>query len=420
MKLKDYTIIMSYKIQIYPNTKQAKIIRDTCDACKFVYNRYLNDRNKYYEETKKTLKWRDYRKVIKDLRKRDEYKWLKDNISKHALDESLHNVNRAFERFFEGVCDFPDYKRKKDKVRSYYIDNENVYYNGNKIHLPIIGDVRISEKNYIPRDSSSYIGGCIIYEHTVDKYYLVIRAYSNKYDYKYSYNLSESYGNYGVDVGINTYAYISNKEGESFPIGKDLVKSPYITKLENRIDILNNIKSNKMEINKKKGVGDKNGWSNNCLKIQMKINKTYKKKSDYMTNYINQLVTDLVKAKLESITIESLDIMGLLTLTGNKSKKEYSKHEKTLHKHIQSSKFRYFYNQLIWKASMTDGLEIRQIDRFDASTQKCAICGHKHKIPLSTRVYVCDNPKCKMYAFPVERDYNSAWYLANCKDYVIL
>ena len=420
MKLKDCIILMSYKIQIYPNKKQAKIIKDTCNCCKFVYNRYLYDRNKYYEETKKTLKWRDYRKVIKELRNQREYTWLKENISKHALDESLHNVNRAFERFYSGVSDFPNYKKKKDKVRSYYVDADAVFYNGNKIHLPMIGDVRISEKNYIPRDSSLYVGGTVIYEHTVNKYYLVVRAYSTKYEYKHYYDLSESYDNYGIDVGINIYAYISNKEGDTFPIGRNLVKNSYITKLENRINTLNSIKSNKMEINKNKGVGDKNGWSNNCLKIQKKINKTYKKKSDYMTNYINKLVTGLVKAKPESITIESLDIMGLLTLTGDKSKKEYSKYEKTLHRHIQSSKFSYFYNQLIWKASMIDGLEIRQIDKFDASTQKCAICGHKHKVPLSTRIYICDNPDCEMYGFPIERDYNSAWYLANCKDYVVL
>ena len=119
-----------------------------------------------------------------------------------------------------------------------------------------------------------------------------------------------------------------------------------------------------MEINKKKGIGDKNGWSNNCMKIQYKINKTYKHKRDYMINYINQLVTGLVKAKPESITIEYLDIMGLVSFSSDKSRKTYTTYERTLHKHIQSSKFRYFYNQLISKSHMCDGLEIRQINKY--------------------------------------------------------
>lgn len=418
--MNDYNIMtIPYKIQIYPNGKQSKIIKDTCNACKFVYNRYLYDRQKYYEETNKTLKWRDYRKNIHKLRKDEDYYWLNDNILSHALDESLHNVNKAYERFFEGLSEYPKFKRKKDKVRSYYIDGYNIHYNGNKIYLPMLGNVRISEKNYIPRDSSSYIGGSIIYEHTVDKYYLVVRC-NITYHNRYYYDYSSAYGNYGMDVGINTYAYIANKDGDSFTIGNNLVKNKYITKLNNRIDKLNSIKSNKMNINKKKGIGDKNGWTNNCMKLQYKINRAYKRKSDFMTNYINDLVIGLVKAKPESITIESLDIAGLLTLTGNKDTKSYTNGEKTLHKHIQESKFRYFYNQLICKSHTIDGLEIRQINKYDASTKKCSICGYKHIIPLSTRVYICNNPDCIMYDIPVERDYNSAYYLANCKDYIIL
>lgn len=414
-------MIISYNIQIYPNKTQAKIIRDTCNACKYVYNKYLHDRIEYYNETKKTLKWRDYRKVIHEMRKEEEYYWLKDNISAHALDESIHNVNRAFKNFFEKRANFPEYKRKKDKVKSYFIDGDRIWYNGNKFHLPIIGDVRISEKNYIPRDRSTYIGGSIIYDYKVDKYYLGVRAYYDPTDYKHYYDKNDGCVNYGIDVGINTYAYISSKYGEAFPIGDNLVKNEYITKLESRINKLNRIKSNKMEINKKKGIGDEHGWSNNCLKIQKKINRTYKKKRDYITNYINELVTGLVKAKPESLTIEMLDICGLMTLTnGNKDTKTYKKHEKTLHRHIQTAKFRYFYNQLIVKSHICDGLEIRQINKYDASTQKCHVCGHKHKVPLSTRVYICDNPECRMYDIPMERDYNSAMYLAKCKKYVVL
>lgn len=409
--------ILSYKIKIYPNKTQSKIIKDTCNCCKYVYNKYLHDRIAYYNETGKTLKWREYRKVIHEMRNEEEFYWLKNNISSHALDESIHNVDRAYKNFFKGISNFPKYKKKKDKVYSYFIDGYAIHYNGNKIHLPIIGDVKIKEKNYIPKDGR-YMGGTIIHDSSVNEFYLAVRAYSDDYVYKHNYEVG--YGNYGIDVGIDTYAYISSKFGDAFPIGDNLVKDEYITKLENRIDKLNRIKSNKMEINKKKGMGDKNGWSNNCMKIQYKINKTYKHKRDYITNYINQLVTGLVKAKPESITIEYLDIMGLVSLSNDESRKTYTDYERTLHKHIQSSNFRYFYNQLISKSHMCDGLEIRQIGKYDASTQKCAVCGHKHKVPLSTRVYVCNNPDCVMYGIPTERDYNSSRYLANCKKYVIL
>lgn len=417
MDLLDNYMVVSYKIQIYPNKTQSKIIKDTINACKFVYNKYLYDRQEYYKETGKTLKWKEYRKVIKKLRKQEEYYWLRENIFSHALYESIHNVDRAYESFFEGISNYPKYKRKKNPVLSYYVDANCIYYNGNKFHLPMLGDIRISEYNYIPRDSSTYIGGCITYNSKIDKYYLVVRASSNKLSYKYYYDYSMAYGNYGIDVGINTYAYIANKDGDSFTIGDNIIKSDYITKLNNRIDKLNSVKFNKMNTNKEKGIGDKNGWSNNCSKIQKKINKTYKKKSNYVTNYINDLIIGLVKTKPESITIESLDIIGLLS---NRNSKSYKRYEKTLHKHIQDSKFRYFYDQLIFKSHICDGMEVRQIGKYEASTQTCSVCGNKHKVPLYTRIYVCDNPKCIMYNIPTERDYNSAYYLANNKDYVVL
>ena len=106
-------------------------------------------------------------------------------------EEALKELNKIIDEYGIGFSELKENyssektvnTKKKDKVRSYYIDADKIYYNCNKIHLPIIGDVRITEKSYIPRDSSLYIGGYIIYEHTIDKYYLVVKCDYKPTDY---------------------------------------------------------------------------------------------------------------------------------------------------------------------------------------------------------------------------------------------
>lgn len=414
-------IIIPYKIRIYPNKIQSEIIKANINACKYVYNKYLYERNKYYEETHKILNWRDYRSVIKEMRKCDEFSFLKTNIYKHSLDKSLQTVDNAFKLFFKGICGYPKFKRKKDNILSYYVEGYSVYYNGNKIRLPLLGDVRITEHDYIPKDSSKYLGASIIYDSKIDKYYLTVRCYidPNEEYRKFSYKPSEAYGHYGIDIGVKTYAYISDKFGESFQIGTDIVNCKQMKRYNDRIDYLNRINGRKKTINKAKGICGKNGWSNKCEYIQKKINKTYKKRSDFMINYINTLVMELVKAKPKSITIEDLDIKGILESKSNISS-NYKFANTKLHSHVQMCMFYYFYQKLIEKSHNYNCYELRQVNRYTPSTKTCSFCGNKIDMPLTRRVYTCTNPNCVAYGLPLERDYNSARYLANCKKYIIL
>ncbi len=105
-----------------------------------------------------------------------------------------------------------------------------------------------------------------------------------------------------------------------------------------------------------------------------------------------------MRAKPKYITIEDLSIKNLLE---NNASNE-------LHKYIQDSMFRYFFTKLIEKFQYYD-IEIRQANKFFASSKICSNCGNKLKeLQLTDRIYHC--PCCNIN---IDRDMNAAINLCN-------
>ena len=94
-------MIKSYKFRIYPTKEQQEKINKNIGCCRFVFNHYLNERIKIYEETKETFNYHSCTKDLTQLKKQDDFKWLKDSEST-SLQNSLNNLDTAFKSFFEG------------------------------------------------------------------------------------------------------------------------------------------------------------------------------------------------------------------------------------------------------------------------------------------------------------------------------
>ncbi|WP_368261736.1 helix-turn-helix domain-containing protein, partial [Blautia wexlerae] len=91
------------KIRIYPNKEQITQIEKTIGCSRFLYNRMLVDKIRYYQEEKKMLKNTPagYKK---------EYPWLKE-VDSLALANVQLNLEGAFRKFFrEPGVGFPHYK----------------------------------------------------------------------------------------------------------------------------------------------------------------------------------------------------------------------------------------------------------------------------------------------------------------------
>ena len=401
-----------YKLRIYPNKSQTKLINRTLDCCRWVSNRYLEEEIRHYTKTGNFLTDYDFEKIINRMKKTDEYSWIA-KYNAHAINHAIFDKWKAFKSFFKRHNGFPKFKSKKKQTGgSLYFDKQCIHYTDNKniIKLPILGKVRITQYNYLP-DIDSITSGRIIKEK--DKYYVsFITEEPSKRIKHEDYKL-------GIDIGIGKYAslYFSNDISALVPHFKDL---PKVKSILNKITNLQKILSNKVEVNygkllhnyfdeyheipndnKKKDLKGES-YKTSCIrKLKRKINKLYTKLANIRKDFIYKLVYNIVvRTKPRVITMENLDISEMLQQDTSK----------TLHKYISMSGFYMFRNHMIHKC-MEYNTKLRLANKYFASSKTCSCCGNKKtNLSLSDRTYHCD--ECGL---EIDRDLNAAINLCNLK-----
>ena len=412
--------IASYKIRVYLTKYQKYIFKRTCGACGWIYNNYIIVNQERYSKGKKLLTGYDYSKKLTKWKKENpDYMWLDDpEISSKAIHESFMDAYDAYTRFLKQKSGFPRFKsRKRNPVNSYFFVGDKVKFKHNKVKLPILGNVRITENDYVPKDKR-IIGGTLMCKN--DKYYAVFRVRQNADDEDYGRDVDYSPG-IGVDVGIKTFITAVNRQGNVLSYEK-FIDDEKIKKYDEKIEKFQKIISKKMEINynhlvtlymdkhnelpneRTQNIMKGESYSNSCKRLQLKINRLKEKKHNYKKDKIDKYVLDLVKRKPEYITIENLSVKNLLENDASS----------TLHKYIQDSMFRYFFNKLEFKCFLYN-IELRRADKFFASSKKCCICGRKNKsLKLSDRIYTCECGNT------IDRDLNAAINLCNLHKYEIV
>ncbi len=130
----------SYKIKLYPTFAQANQLDLTVNHCRFIYNKFLEDRITTYEEFKdrpELLKKVKY-KTTKQLR--EEYPFLKE-VSFNALDAKRLDVDNAYKNFFRNKKGFPKFKSKHKSKLSYKHYNAGRLINDKQIRIEKVGIV---------------------------------------------------------------------------------------------------------------------------------------------------------------------------------------------------------------------------------------------------------------------------------------
>ena len=106
----------AYKFRIYPNKQQQILLAKTFGCSRFVYNYYLNKRIEIYKKDKSTMSYNLCSKDLTQLKKKLE--WLKE-VDKWALQNSLKDLDNAYNKYFKEHLGFPNFKSKKTNKYSY-------------------------------------------------------------------------------------------------------------------------------------------------------------------------------------------------------------------------------------------------------------------------------------------------------------
>lgn len=140
----------AYKFRIYPNAEQRVLLAKTFGSVRLVYNHYLEEKTKTYEETGKSL---SYTKCAADLVTLKKEKTFLQEIDSIALQQTLRHLDTAFQNFFrDKKVGYPKFKSKKQHHYSYstVCVNNNIKLGNGTLTLPKLGKIRIKQHRAIP------------------------------------------------------------------------------------------------------------------------------------------------------------------------------------------------------------------------------------------------------------------------------
>jgi len=351
------------------NKRQIGLFIQYSGAARFVYNWALADRISRYESGNPTNRF-DQMKRFNSIKDK-EFPWIRE-IPYVVQQEAIKNLDDAYTNFFRRIKKgadkkgFPKFKSRYQGICNFSFRG-SIHINLNKIKLPIIGWLKLAQKNYLPLD-----GKCKINKATVSnksgRWFVSIQVEETIPD-----PIPATNKPIGIDVGINKLAVLS--DGREY----DVIYNPRLDKKVKRLQ---------RELSRRTKGGS--NWNKTKIKLGRAMNKV----SSTRTTNLHNISKNITNSKPSSIIVENLNISGMVK-------------NRHLAKSIQESSWGELQRQLEYK-SLWNGIEFIKADRWYPSSKICSNCGNKKEVLLlSDRIYKCEN--CGLI---IDRDLNAAINLA--------
>ena len=383
-------LLKSFKTEINPTEEQKARIRRTIGTCRYVYNFYLGHNKALHDNGEKFMTGKSFSLWLNNeyIPDNPDKTWIREVYSK-AVKKSIEDGCTAFTRFFKHQSDFPKFKKKgKSDVKMYFVRNnpKDCQCERHRLKIPTLGWVRIKEKGYIPTTKDGYMIRSGTVSVKAGRFYVSVLVEIP--DVNIDNNSNEGIG---IDLGLKDLAIVSN--GKTY---RNINKSAGLKKLEKQLIREQRSLSRKYE-NLKKGESTQRA---NIQKQKLKVQKLHHKMDNIRTDHISKTIAEIVKTKPSYITIEDLNVKGMMK-------------NRCLSKAVASQKFYEFRTRLKAKCD-ENGIELRVADRFYPSSKTCHHCGSVRKnLKLSDRIYRCE---C---GYVADRDLNAALNLKDAKTYRI-
>lgn len=383
-------MLKSFKTEINPTEEQKAKIHKTIGVCRYVYNFYLAHNNELYQKGEKFMTGKSFSVWLNNeyLPNNPDKAWIKNVYSK-AVKKSIEDGCASFTRFFKHQSSFPKFKKKgKSDVKIYFVKNnpKDCKCERHRINIPTLGWVRLKEKGYIPTTKNGWIIKSGTVSVKAGRYYVSVLI-----EIPDTNVVNESSIGIGIDLGLKDFATVSN--GNTY---KNINKTVRLKKLEKQLRREQRCLSRKYE-NLKKGEAAQRV---NIQKQKLKVQKLHRRINNIRTDYINKTIAGIVKTKPSYITIEDLNVSGMMK-------------NKHLSKAVASQKFYEFRKKLKAKCD-ENGIELRIVNRWYPSSKLCHCCGCiKKDLKLSDRIYRCG---C---GYVEDRDFNASLNLRDAVTYEV-
>ena len=366
-------MIISHKIRLAPNNKQATYLAKAAGTARFAYNWALAEWQTQYtawkdDNTQPKPNQMGLRRQLNAI-KREQFPWMLE-VTKNAPQMAIIQLGNAFKNFFAGRAKYPQFKKKGKSRDSFTLTNDQFAIDASRIRIPNLGLVRMRETL---RFSGKILSATV--SRTADQWFASITVDT---DQNYL-PPAENQGTVGVDLGVSALATLST--------GEKVAGAKPHRALLSRLQRLSRSLSRKVK------------GSANRHKAKQKLARLHARIANIRQDGLHQLTTDLTH-RFDTIGIEDLNVSGMVK-------------NRHLSRAISDMGFFEFRRQLEYKAGMR-GSVVVVADRFFASSKTCSAsgCGHKvDKLPLSVREWTC--PVCGVVH---DRDVNAA---KNLQEYAV-
>ena len=383
----------AYKVELKPTSEQRQIIERTMGVCRFVYNLFIaTNRDNYAQGTASYMSGYNFSKWLNH-----EYKsanpdkvWIWD-VSSKAVKKAIMNADTAYKSFMKGRTGYPKFKRRNGQPVSMYLPRNNagdLKIERHRGKIPTLDWVRFKEFGYVPSKGQALS--------------VTITRRAGRYFASFVFDVEKAEpvrakrtAGIGLDLGIKSFAVLSDGRRYS-----NINKTSRMKKLTRRLKREQRNFSRKIhKLLRRKEDAAKKCKRSNLSKQRLKVQRAYMRLSNTRHDYINKAVHEIVSTQPEYITIEDLNVSGMMK-------------NRHLSRAIAESEF-YYFRALLERKCNEFGIQLRLADRYYASSKTCSHCGHvKRDLKLSDRVYVCS--ECGLV---IDRDYNAAINLMNCEKF---
>jgi putative transposase len=362
---------MAIRFELDPNREQTVLLAKSVGASRYVYNWGLAESLHAYERTGRRLKLRELKGQLVELKK-TECPWLYD-VSAHIGQQALHDLDRAFDRFFAGAkgdgprSGHPRFKRKgvRDSARLYEVTLEERH-----IRLPKIGRVRLKETRSDRGFEGRILSATI--RHRADRWFVSLCVERPAFAQRQSVRTSKSV--VGIDLGLRSTAVVFD--------GVTRVVAPHKA-LERDLKKLRRLD---------RELARRQPGSQNREKARRRLARLHYRIACRRQDHLHSLSSHLARTK-SVIVVEDLNVAGMLR-------------NRHLSRAITDAGMGEFRRQLTYKCDWY-GSTLIVANRWFPSTKTCSSCGFvKRSLSLGERIFSCDS--C---GFLADRDENAAMNL---------
>ena len=370
-------MIETYKFRLYPTKEQEVLLAKHFGTVRFVYNWALEFDNKKYATLQKHLGWMSICTSDEYHQLKIDNPWMKE-VNVQAMTSSIAHLDKAFQRFFRHQGGFPKFKSKFDNHQSFEVPGGfRIDFKAKKIQIPKFiktkknGDNRL--KFVLSRKvKKGKIGTATVSRNPSGQYFISFIVHTAE-QYPECKNEIKADNSLGIDFGLKHFLTFSD--------GTTVDSPEYFKKMLDKLAL------------EQRKLSKKQKGSKNKEKQRKKVARVHQKIHDQREDFLHKLTTSLVKeSQFDMFCLEDLNLNGMKKMWGRK---------------VSDLSYYTFQSMLTYKCQKY-GKQIMKIGRFEPSSQICSKCGHRQKMPLDVRTYVC--PECGQV---IDRDLNAAINIRN-------